>query len=59
MCPSLTDHYRLTDHYNLMPNSLYLPIDKWLESGVKANGSWWVRIVILNSRSCNEESVEK
>lgn len=43
----------------LMPNSLYLPIDRWLESGVKTNGSWWVRIVILNSRSCNEESVEK
>ncbi len=43
----------------LMPNSLYLPIDKWIKSGVKANGSWWVRIVILNPRGCNEKSEEK
>jgi hypothetical protein len=36
----------------LMPTNLYLPIDKWIESGVKANGSWWIRIVILNPISC-------
>ena len=36
----------------LMPTSLYLPIDRWLDSGVVANGTWWIRIVILNPADC-------
>ena len=36
----------------LMPTSIYLPIKEWIKKGVKADGSWWVRIVILNSAQC-------
>ena len=31
----------------IMPNSLLLPIGRWIEQGMKTNGTWWVRIVML------------
>ena len=31
----------------IMPNSLLLPINRWVEQGMKIDGSWWVRIVML------------
>ncbi len=36
----------------LMPGSILLPIQRWLEHGMKSDGSWWVRVVLLNSKSC-------
>jgi len=38
----------------LMPTSIYLPIEGWLKNGVVADGSWWIRIVILNPKSCSK-----
>ncbi len=31
----------------IMPSSLLLPIGEWIEHGMKSDGSWWVRIVML------------
>ena len=31
----------------IMPNSLLLPISRWVEQGMKTDGTWWVRIVML------------
>ena len=31
----------------IMPNSLLLPISRWIEQGMKTDGTWWVRIVML------------
>ncbi len=31
----------------VMPNSLLLPIGRWTEHGMKTDGTWWVRIVML------------
>ena len=31
----------------IMPNSLLLPISRWMEQGMKTDGTWWVRIVML------------
>lgn len=39
----------------LMPTSIYLPIEKWINKGVKTDGSWWVRIVLLNPVECGDK----
>lgn len=31
----------------IMPSNLLLPIADWLKHGMKSDGSWWVRIVML------------
>ena len=31
----------------IMPNNLLLPIGQWVEHGMKTNGTWWIRIVMM------------
>ena len=46
-----TDFPSPTNIY-LMPSSILVPINRWIKNGMKTNGTWWVRIVLLRGGNC-------
>ena len=36
----------------LMPNSVLLPISRWIKDGMQTDGMWWVRVVLLRNGNC-------
>ncbi len=46
-----TDFPSPTNIY-IMPSSILVPINRWIQNGMKTNGSWWVRIVLLKGGDC-------
>ena len=46
-----TDFPSPTNIY-LMPSSILVPIKRWIKNGMKTNGTWWVRIVLLRGENC-------
>ena len=41
-----TDFSSPTNIY-LMPSSFFVSVNRWIKNGMKTNGIWWVRIVLL------------
>ena len=38
----------------LMPNSILLPLKRWIKNGMQTNGKWWVRVVMLKGGECDQ-----
>lgn len=36
----------------LMPSSIFIPIGRWVQNGMKTDGTWWARIVLLRAGNC-------